>query len=37
MVKNLPASAEDVSLTPVSGESPREGSDNLFLPGKSHG
>ena len=40
LVKNLPAKAGDVDLTPESGRSPGEGNGNptpVFLPGESHG
>ena len=37
MLKNLPANAGDVGLTPSLGRSPGEGNGNPFLPGKSHG
>ena len=37
MVKNLPASAGDVSLIPLEGRAPGEGNDNPHLPGESQG
>ena len=37
MVKNLPASAGDVSLIPQAGKAPGEGNDNPHLPGESQG